>query len=89
MNSLILYWFFLIPKIALDIFPDTIYKSFWVFKIFLEKFVKIMTSHWYSSTIKFFILKLLLSNFFIQKQGYKKDLDWFFSPGSFEIIFML
>ena len=50
---------------------NVINQSFRVSKMFLEKILKFGSGYWYCSIIPPIILKPLLSDFAIQKQGYK------------------
>ena len=67
----VLYQFILVLGVSLHFAPNTIYHSLKVFKILLEEIFKLRPGYWRSSIIALFVLKLLLSNWSMQKWGCK------------------
>lgn len=67
----------------------TVIKSSIIFKVFLEKILKLSLCHQFLAFEATFILILLLNHYSVEKQGGIKDFVRLVGPSGFKIFFIL
>ena len=88
-NHLFQYQLLLILKNTFELAKNTISKSLIVFKVFLEKYLKLFSCYSIFGFKVTFLLMLLLNYCFVKTQGSKKDFIQPIGSKNFEIILTL